>query len=897
MKKLVIACLFFTYILSAQERYESVSQNSKVNHKLNKTKQASLVKNHSNQNSFKQISGDEFLIDKSPQVFPAPRDQKNASAAFDGENYFVVWEDIRNGNYDIYGARVTKEGILLDTSGIVIAKSSSYKISEADPKIAFDGNNFLVVWNRRIERYPSDDYDIIAARISRNGILLDSSGIVIRTGPDIQYNPSVAFDGTNYFVVWEEGKQLSPYYQIHAARITPEGTVIDTQSIPLTSGDFAHFNPCIAFDGSNYLVVWNDGRHGVDIYGVRVSTSGIVIDTNEIPICTNFPSEEFNPEISFNGTNYLVVWETGWPDYDIYGTRVSTSGVVLDTNGIMICSAIGSQWKPSVTNDGDNFFIAWNDGRTDNLDIYGARLSAGGILIDTNALPLRTNSLVDERNPSIVFGDTSYLLLWDHSTPPDYYEDVYGIRVSRNGSVLDVDNFCISSIKAVIESWEPAVTFGDTNFLVVFEQYQDNNPIGIKGVRVSLDGVILDSSLINIYSSDASYPSVASNDTNYLVVFEDWSEGEANIKGAILDKNGSVYDVWDICYVNGWQQRPAVIFGDTNYFVVWHDTRGLSSDIYGARVDQNGNVLDYNGIPIYNESGSDKNPALSFDGTNYMVVWEHKGDIYGCRVSQNAEVLDPDGFIISSATSNQVKPAIAFDGNNYLVVWQDNRNNENDIYAARVTPDGLVLDTNGIAICTAINSQENPSIIFDGKNYIITWEDYRDNQTISNIYGACVSTDGTILEEVPIIKKDSSTFSPALARGYGDKILLVYDSWTEVHNNIEYNAYRVWGKFDPLVVEVKEISTQTPTTYNLYQNYPNPFNPITKIQFSIPKTSYVTLKVYNTIGQEVIMLVNEEKSPGTYEVALDASNLPSGVYFYRLKADNFVDTKKLLLIR
>jgi len=86
-------------------------------------------------------------------------------------------------------------------------------------------------------------------------------------------------------------------------------------------------------------------------------------------------------------------------------------------------------------------------------------------------------------------------------------------------------------------------------------------------------------------------------------------------------------------------------------------------------------------------------------------------------------------------------------------------------------------------------------------------------------------------------------------------------------------------------------------TYSLRQNYPNPFNPTTKIKYQIPELSFVTLKIYDVLGNEIIVPVNEEKSSGSYEVDFNATNLPSGIYFYRLQAGNFVETKKMVLIK
>lgn len=88
-----------------------------------------------------------------------------------------------------------------------------------------------------------------------------------------------------------------------------------------------------------------------------------------------------------------------------------------------------------------------------------------------------------------------------------------------------------------------------------------------------------------------------------------------------------------------------------------------------------------------------------------------------------------------------------------------------------------------------------------------------------------------------------------------------------------------------------------PDTYELSQNYPNPFNPVTQINFSIPKQSVVTLRIYDVLGKEVATLVNENKPAGFYTVDFNASNLSSGAYFYRIEAGNFTDIKRMMLIK
>jgi hypothetical protein len=100
-----------------------------------------------------------------------------------------------------------------------------------------------------------------------------------------------------------------------------------------------------------------------------------------------------------------------------------------------------------------------------------------------------------------------------------------------------------------------------------------------------------------------------------------------------------------------------------------------------------------------------------------------------------------------------------------------------------------------------------------------------------------------------------------------------------------------------LVEMTTDVAEEVPTEYALLQNYPNPFNPSTKIEYHILRSGFVSLKIYNLLGQEVATVVQEELNPGSYEAMWDAADMPSGAYFYRLQAGEFTATKKLMLLR
>ena len=106
-----------------------------------------------------------------------------------------------------------------------------------------------------------------------------------------------------------------------------------------------------------------------------------------------------------------------------------------------------------------------------------------------------------------------------------------------------------------------------------------------------------------------------------------------------------------------------------------------------------------------------------------------------------------------------------------------------------------------------------------------------------------------------------------------------------------------WSFTTQSPTSVEQISGATPDDFRLGQNYPNPFNPTTRINFDLPKAGFVILKVYNQLGEEVVLLVSENLQGGKYTVHFDASNLASGFYLYRLQSGSFIQTRKMLLIR
>ncbi|MDQ1519376.1 MAG: hypothetical protein QOI55_449, partial [Actinomycetota bacterium] len=553
--------------------------------------------------------------------------QSNPAVAWDGTNFLVVWDDGRGGDPragDIFGARVSPSGTLLDPTGFLISPLAG---DQRAPAVAWNGTNFLVVWQ---EPRPKSGDGIVGARVSPAGTVLDPAGIPIST-TDTVVAPSVASNGSNFLVAFQAN--VGGATSIRAARVNNAGAVLDNPAINVSSAPNGRGEPAVASNGATYFVVWSDTRADPsDIYGARVSAAGNVGDPNGIPL-TSASGAQGGPSIAWNGSTYL----TAWSDGDITATRVSSTGTVLDSAGIPISTAVGLQNAPAVGALGSEFFVAWDDfdsSTSSQSDIVGAGVRGNGTVIDANGIAI-SGPPPGQFVPAVAGGNTNLLVSWQGITKAFAVPDILAARVA-GGSVTGPRGFLVSG--AADNQTAPAVAFDGTNFLVVWGN--------VLGARVSPTGSRLDGPGFHIGGGVA--PAVAWNGHEYLVVWEQERANSITIFGARVTKTGRVVDVdgFRIGAGDDDQQAPAVTWNGENFLVVWqdvvdHETRDWN--VVGARVTAGGTVLDPNGITI-SDDGHAAVPKLASNGTVSLVVWEERniapGGIRGARVTNGGHVLD-----------------------------------------------------------------------------------------------------------------------------------------------------------------------------------------------------------------------------------------------------------------
>ena len=259
-------------------------------------------------------------------------------AAFDGTNYWVIYSSANS----CLAQRVSPTGILVDVTGINLVTVGGTFSSITSKGFVFGNTNGLLAYSK---------FNNTTNQHELHGVLVNPDGTVgvgefpIAIDNSTHLNPTVGFDGTNYFVAWAQlPSSGSTLYDIYGVRISPTGTVIDPVPIPISTAANAQSSPSIAFDGSNYLVVWLDMRNqtavtGVpypDVYGPRVSAAGILLDgpaaTGGFAINSGGSRQRYSPYVAFTGSEYLTTWatlgyaNTGSPG--IQAARVSTAATL-----------------------------------------------------------------------------------------------------------------------------------------------------------------------------------------------------------------------------------------------------------------------------------------------------------------------------------------------------------------------------------------------------------------------------------------------------------------------------------------------------------------------------------------------------------------------------------------
>jgi hypothetical protein len=616
---------------------------------------------------------------------------QNLDVASDGQNFLVVWETFDG----IFGRRVSQQGVLLDPAPIPLSSGSQ---RERGPAVAFDGTNYLVIWTGNIEGSATFG-DIYGTRVSPAGVVLDPDELAISTAVPEQVSADLAFNGTNYLVAWESYDGVEQH--IVATLVTTAGTALDPDGFPVATSSPQLFSPAVAALDTSFLVVWDDfSAH--DVSGTRVDAAGTVLDPTGIPIGTTADDEFGRPAVASDGVHVLVLFLVDFESLTLRAVRVDASGTVLDVPAIPVP---GVESGPAVAFDGDNHFVVGRDRNS----VRGTRMTQAGAVLDPAGIAIAT-AANSQTGIDLAFDGSNHLTVWFDDRVSGSGRGLYGARVGPDGQILDGTGFPIAT--GAPESNDPvdaSVAFDGTNYLVTWAEEERHV---IRAARVTGDGTVLDRFVVAGPTPDRLFlPAVAFGDGVFLVAWlreQPISESPSDVHAARVSPAGEVLDPAPLILAEGYAGEPDIAFGDTDFLVVWADGRNFPErNVFATRVTPAGTVLTPTGFPLSAGERWKFSPRVAWNGDRYLVVWtdvdgfnEATSDIGGTRVDGSGAVLDPAGIPISTAPGQQQVPEVAANGW-FLVTWTDRRRGElfdSDLFATRVDPTGTVAQPDGLEV-------------------------------------------------------------------------------------------------------------------------------------------------------------------------------------------------------
>jgi hypothetical protein len=435
---------------------------------------------------------------------------------------------------------------------------------------------------------------------------------------------------------------------------------------------------------------------------------------------------------------------------------------------------------------------------------------------------------------------------------------------------------------------------------VVWQDTRDTNS-EIYYKRSTDEGVTWNNDVrLTINSSPSEIPSITLSGSIIHVVWRDMRDGNMEIYYKRSNDNGTTWGA-DMRITNtpSVSSYPKVSSSGSTLHLVWQDISGSFFELFYKRSSDGGITWSSETQLTTHTSGVPGNPNLSCNESTVHLVWSDSKDgddeIYYKRSTDNGINWGSD-VRLTNRIGSSGPPTISVLANDIHIAWVDSAK----VYYKRSSNNGITWSVDTILTPGTFGGQSsaNPSIFLSGSMVHLA---YSYGSSNSEIYYNR-STDGGI--SWGINTQISNSVSVARDTRITASGTSAHVIWTDTRHGS--TNHEIYYKRNPTgnSIGIKKISTEIPDDFMLNQNYPNPFNPISNIRYSVPsgkyqiaKSGFVTLKIYDVLGKEVVTLVNEKLKPGTYEVTFDGTNYPSGVYFYELTAGDYKQTRKMLLIK
>jgi len=641
-----------------------------------------------------------------PVAGGAGTEQGGAASAFDGENFLVVWTDRRptRGGTGIWGARVSPSGAVLDPVG---RELTTLQPRVGNLRLAWDGAQYLLAWSdNRDDAYAGDAF---VARITRDGTCLDPDGVLAARALNIQAPVAVTASPTQRSLVYFDQRGSN---QIFATRLDAAGRALDAAGVPVSiSGNV--YDASAASNGAVTLVTWRQNTGTRNRVHIALLDGATPRFDRELTTASDAMT---SPRVAFDGTNFVVAWvdgRAGGITGRVYAARVSAAGAVLDASGVAVsdamvhvglelaCAAGRCTAVTTSATSGPYAPWSWSFGSSPIAPpVSGTRLSP------------------DPLNPTaLVAGGGTTLALFEGSSP-GWLSDVRALRLGGGGAPVEVAPFTIST--AANMQWRPAAASSGSTHLVVWEDYRRATGSVVFGARVSSSGAVLDPAGIALSTgaSPAVSPSVDWDGARWFVT---WASA-GRVEGVRVGADGVVQGAVTTVAATGAfvEEPPRVAASASQHLVVWSSRppkmpRVIAAQRVGFDAVPSGGV-----IAVSPPGATTSTPAVASDGNGFVVAWS-TGDIVATRVSPAGAVLDPAGITVSAAAGAQREPAVAWHGGAWSLVWTDGRATPaTELWGARLSPAGAVALAER-RIATVAANATSPAVAARGDTMVAAW--------------------------------------------------------------------------------------------------------------------------------------------------------------------------------
>ncbi len=673
-----------------------------------------------------------------------------AIASNGASSIVMAWRDYRNAYEDIYAQRYNGGNPV----GVNFKVNDDIGFSRQDaPAVGIDVNgNFIIVW----QDLRNGNWDIYAQRYSTDG---SKQGVNFKINDDLgnfsQITPAIATTPAGGFVVaWRDTRNGNPdiYIQRYDNNGNTQGNNARVDDDPGTN---EQKEPTIATDGSgNFVVGWLDKRNSnSDIYLQLYTNDGSKLGANLKVNDDTGVEPQYHPSISmnFNGAFILVWTDERNGDDDIYGQRFDNTGTRKASNfKITDAGGTSAQFYPSVSVDGRGYeFIVWEDERTGSSDIFMQKYTDLGAKIGNNFKIQEESDKKNQKRPRIASDNSgNILIVWQDDRNGD--RDIYAHRYYSNG-VPAPKNLKINDDIGSSTQWNPSLAADvNGNFVIVWEDYRSGHA-EIYGQRFNTNGIKQGANFIindDASNADQRNPTVGMDDDgNFIVAWRDGRKGEGDIyaqyfkaDGALIGTNYKVND--DGAGSDQWYPSVAMNAAGSAV-IVWFDKRNKLEEIYAQRYGKEG-IAEGNNFKVNENKAINKrrSPRVSIDSNgNLAVVWQDSSngswDVFLQRFDNSNTKIGPDSKVNDDVNSHQFAPAVAGENSgNFIVTWSDYRNGNEDIYAQRYGNNGAKIGTNFLVSDDAgTASQRYPTVSMDENGYMaLAWVDFRENSVDPNLY-------------------------------------------------------------------------------------------------------------------------------------------------------------------